>query len=39
MASPFATVSKHEILAVNKAAAPTDTKEETNFGLSAFTGR
>ena len=39
MASHFATVSKDEILAVNKAAAPTNTKKETKFGLSAFTGR
>ena len=39
MASRFATVSKDEILAVNEAAAPTNTKEETKFGLSAFTGR
>ena len=40
MASRFATVSKDEILAVNKAApAQTNTKEETKLGLSAFTGR
>ena len=39
MASPFATVSKGEILAVNEAAAPTNTKEQTKFGLSVFTGR
>ena len=35
MASRFATVSK----AVNEAAAPTNTKKETKFGLSASTGR
>ena len=38
MASRFATVSKDEILAVNEAAAPANTKKETKFGLSAFTG-
>ena len=37
MASRFATVSKDEILAVNEAAAPANTKKETKFGLSAFT--
>ena len=40
MASPFVTVSKEEILAINEAAAPTNTgKKETKFGLSVFTGR
>ena len=39
MASRFATVSKAEILAVNKEAAPTNTKKETKFGLSALTDR
>ena len=40
MASRFVTVSKDEILAVNEAAAPTNTaKKETKFGLSVFTGR
>ena len=38
MASRFATVSKDEVLAVNEEAAPTNTKKETKFGLSAFTG-
>ena len=38
MASCFATVSKDENLAVKEAAAPTNTKKETKFGLSAFTG-
>ena len=38
MASPLATVSKDEILAVNKADVPTNTKKETKFGLSVFTG-
>ena len=38
MASFFATVFKDEILAVNEAAAPTNTKEETKFGESVFTG-
>ena len=38
MASRFATVSKDEVLAVNEEAAPTSTKKETKFGLSAFTG-
>ena len=39
MASRFAIVSKDEIFAVSEAAAPTNTKKETKFGLSAFTGR
>ena len=34
MATRFATVSKGEILAVNEAASPTNTKKETKFGLS-----
>ena len=38
-ASRFMTVLKGEILAVNEAAAPTNTKKETKFGLSVFTGR
>ena len=38
MAFRFATVSKYEILAVNESAAPTNTKKETKFGLSAFSG-
>ena len=33
------TVSKDEILVVNEAAATTNTKKGTKFGLSAFTGR
>ena len=36
MASRFATVSKDEILAVNEAAVPANTKKETKFGLSAL---
>ena len=39
MASRFKTVSKDKILAVNKTAAPTNTKKHTKFGLSVFTGR
>ena len=39
MASGFATFSKDEILAVNEAAAPTNTKKETKSGLSVFTSR
>ena len=39
MACRFATVSKDNILAVNEAAAATNTKKETKSGLSAFTGR
>ena len=39
MACRFATVSKDSILAVNEAAAATNTKKETKSGLSAFTGR
>ena len=38
MASCFATVVEDEILAVNEATAPTNTKKETKFGLSVFTG-
>ena len=38
MVSRFATVSKYEILTVIEAAAPTNTKKGTKFGLSAFTG-
>ena len=37
-ASRFMTVLKGEILAVNEAAAPTNTKKETKFGLSLITG-
>ena len=37
MASRFATVLKGKTLAVNEAAASTNTKKETKFGLSAFT--
>ena len=39
MASRFATVSKDEILAVNEATLPTNTKKKTKFALSMFTGR
>ena len=39
MAFRFVTVFKDEILAVNEEAAPTNTKEETKFGLLVFTGR
>ena len=39
MASCFATVSKDEILVVTEAAVPKNTKKETKFGLSLFTGR
>ena len=39
MAARFATVSKDEILAVNESAVPTNTKKETKFYLSVFTGR
>ena len=39
MVSRFATVSKDESLAINEAAAPTNTKKERKFGLSVFTGR
>ena len=39
MASGFAAFSRDEILAVNEAAAPTNTKKETKSGLSVFTGR
>ena len=39
MTSPFTTVSKDEIFAVNEAAIQTNTKEEAKFGLFVFTGR
>ena len=38
MDSRFATISKYEILPLNEAATPTNTKKETKFGLSVFTG-
>ena len=38
MAPRFATVLKDEILAVNEAAALTNTKKRTKFGLLVFTG-
>ena len=39
MASHFAAVWKDEILAVNEAAVPTNTKKQTKFGLSVCTGQ
>ena len=39
MASRFARVSKDNILAVNEAAAATNTNKETKSGFSALTGR
>ena len=39
MASRFVTFSKDEILAVNEAATPINTKKETKFGLSVFIDR
>ena len=39
MAARFATVSKDGILAVDESAVPTNTKKETKFCLSVFTGR
>ena len=39
MASCFKTVSKGEILELNEAAAPTNTKSTTKVDLSVFTGR
>ena len=39
MATRFARVSKDKILVVNEAAAPVNTKKETKFGLSVFTGQ
>ena len=39
MASRFATISKDKVLAVAEVAAPKNTKKETKFGLSPFTGR
>ena len=38
MGSRCATVSKDEILAGNEVTAPINTKKETKFGFSAFTG-
>ena len=38
MASRFVTVSKDEVLGLNEATAPTNTKKKTKFDLSAFTG-
>ena len=39
MACLVAAVLKDKILAVNEAAAPSNTKKETKCGLSVFTGR
>ena len=39
MSSCFATVSKGKILVVNETDALTNTKKQTKFGLSVFTGR
>ena len=39
MASCFTTVSKDEILAVNEAAAPTNTKKEKKFFVRVYTGQ
>jgi len=36
--SKIATVTEEQILAVNKAAVPENTKKATKFGLVAFTG-
>ena len=38
MASRFATVTEEQILAVNEAAVPENTKKATKFGLAVFTG-
>jgi len=38
MASRFATVTEEQILAVNEAAVPENTKKATKFGLAGFTG-
>ena len=39
MARRFAKVSLAEIVAINKAAVPENTKKATKFGLLVFTGR
>ena len=39
MAHRFAKVSLEEIVAINEAAVPENTKKATKFGLSVFTGR
>ena len=39
MAFRFVTVLKDEILTVNEAATPANTKKETKFGFLVFTGR
>ena len=36
MTSPFATVSKNKILAVNEAAAPANTKKETKLARRVY---
>lgn len=38
MASRFASVTEVQILAVNEAALPENTKKATKFGLAIFTG-
>ena len=39
MVSHSTTVSEDEMLAINEAAIPANTKKATKFGLSVFTGR
>ena len=39
LASRFEAFSEDEIWAIHEAAAPTNTKRATKFGLLAFTGR
>ena len=39
MGRRFAKVSLEEIVAINEAAVPENTKKATKFGLSVFTGR
>ena len=39
MVSHSTTVSEDEMLVINEAAIPENTKKATKFGLSVFTGR
>ena len=39
MGRRFAKVSLEEIVAINEAAVPDNTKKATKFGFSVFTGR
>ena len=39
MASRFASVTEEQILSINEAAVPKNTKKATKFGLTVFKGK